>query len=429
MIKILLLVLCLIIPAYSHASQEMLASIAGRVYCSYVADSSPFDAIGSGSTVVRMEVRGQGGSDDGEYWTGSAWTVTATTLTNSNLTFYRGGLWYVSVTPSSDMTGITVNCFTSDSSGIPYDYAENVYPANRFNDNTDYVRIVGGTGGTISGIVTTTLDLSGGVTSNDQWNSLYSIRVYNPTTGGMKAASCITDTVNGTPDQVVTAVDISTLIATSDTFDIVRDTACNVSVDAAAIADAVWDEPKADHTTTTTFGDLATDLNTVAVDVAGLDGAAMRGTDGAYTGTPPTAGAIADAVWDEPTFGHTAADTFGEQAKTDIDAILLDTAEIGTAGAGLTNINLPDQTMDITGNLYGCDGCIAVTVISGAATMASPAILSDAGIITVDNQFKGQILRCGKQERKIAKTVNTTDSIVVEPGNPFVETISSCYIK
>lgn len=33
---------------------------------------------------------------------------------------------------------------------------------------------------------------------------------------------------------------------------------------ASEIADAVWDEPKADHTGTTTFGDLATDLDTVA---------------------------------------------------------------------------------------------------------------------------------------------------------------------
>lgn len=36
-----------------------------------------------------------------------------------------------------------------------------------------------------------------------------------------------------------------------------------------------------------------------------------------------------------------------------VDDILLDTAEIGTAGAGLTNINLPNQTMDITGNITG----------------------------------------------------------------------------
>lgn len=38
---------------------------------------------------------------------------------------------------------------------------------------------------------------------------------------------------------------------------------------------------------------------------------------------------------------------------SNVDAILLDTAEIGTAGAGLTNINLPDQTMNITGNITG----------------------------------------------------------------------------
>lgn len=52
----------------------------------------------------------------------------------------------------------------------------------------------------------------------------------------------------------------------------------------------------------------------------------------------PTAAAVADAVWDEATTGHTTAGTFGEQVKTDIDAILLDTAEIGAAGAGLTAV-------------------------------------------------------------------------------------------
>jgi hypothetical protein len=37
----------------------------------------------------------------------------------------------------------------------------------------------------------------------------------------------------------------------------------------------------------------------------------------------------------------------------DINAILVDTGEIGVAGAGLTNIDLPNQTMDIIGNLTG----------------------------------------------------------------------------
>jgi hypothetical protein len=39
----------------------------------------------------------------------------------------------------------------------------------------------------------------------------------------------------------------------------------------------------------------------------------------------PTAAENADAVWDESTTGHTTAGTFGEQVKTDIDAILVDT--------------------------------------------------------------------------------------------------------
>lgn len=40
----------------------------------------------------------------------------------------------------------------------------------------------------------------------------------------------------------------------------------------------------------------------------------------------PTAAAVADAVWDENTAGHTSAGTFGEQVKNDIDAILTDTS-------------------------------------------------------------------------------------------------------
>lgn len=42
----------------------------------------------------------------------------------------------------------------------------------------------------------------------------------------------------------------------------------------------------------------------------------------------PSAAAIADAVWDESTTGHVDAGTFGQQVKTDIDAILADTSEL-----------------------------------------------------------------------------------------------------
>ena len=175
----------------------------------------------------------------------------------------------------------------------------------------------------------------------------------------------------------------------------------------AAIADAVWDESTSGHTTAGTFGEqVKTDIDAILADTAvigaagagltaipwnaawdaevqsevndglvalGLDhlvSASVTGTDvvdnsivaqlasksatadwdsfdnatdaleaiADSSATPPTAAAIADAVWDEATSGHTTAGTFGEQVKTDIDAILADTAVIGAAGAGLTAI-------------------------------------------------------------------------------------------
>ena len=69
-----------------------------------------------------------------------------------------------------------------------------------------------------------------------------------------------------------------------------------------------------------------------------LEAIRNRGDAAWITASPPTAAAIADAVWDEATSGHTSSGTFGEQVKTDIDAILTDTTEIGSAGAGLTAV-------------------------------------------------------------------------------------------
>jgi hypothetical protein len=167
---------------------------------------------------------------------------------------------------------------------------------------------------------------------------------------------------------------------------------------AAAIADAVWDESTTGHTTAGTFGaQCATDIDAIlddtgtsgvvvgsiannaitaaAIATGAIDADALAADAGTEIGTavwatttrtltaatnitstggtvtldgsgyvtyanaaPPTAAAIADAVWDEATSGHTSAGTFGEQCATDIDAILTDTAEIGAAGAGLTAI-------------------------------------------------------------------------------------------
>jgi hypothetical protein len=131
--------------------------------------------------------------------------------------------------------------------------------------------------------------------------------------------------------------------------------ASELAADAIAeIADAVWDEDATGHQTGGTFGqaigDPAADTNTIY-------GAVVTGAAGATV----------------------AADIVAIKAET--ADILLDTAEIGAAGAGLTNINLPNQTMDIvgniTGNLSGSVGSVAAGGIT-ASSIATGAVDADA---------------------------------------------------
>jgi hypothetical protein len=129
-----------------------------------------------------------------------------------------------------------------------------------------------------------------------------------------------------------------------------------------------------------------------------LDGVVYRYTVNALElaptgGSAPTAADIADAVWNEAQADHVAAGSFGLIAS-EIADILVDTAEIGAAGAGLTNINLPNQTMDITGNITGnLSGSVGsvtgltvanldVAVSSRLATAGYTAPLDAAGVRT-----------------------------------------------
>lgn len=65
--------------------------------------------------------------------------------------------------------------------------------------------------------------------------------------------------------------------------------------------------------------------------------------------------------------------------STQLDAIVTDTAEIGTAGAGLTAINLPNQTMDIVGNITGnLSGSVGSVTALAANSINASALATDA---------------------------------------------------
>lgn len=85
-------------------------------------------------------------------------------------------------------------------------------------------------------------------------------------------------------------------------------------------------------------GQFTIDASAAAQDLA-------NGTDGLGAIKTDTAAILVDT--------GTTLDGKINTIDTNVDSILVDTAEIGTAGAGLTNINLPNQTMDITGNITG----------------------------------------------------------------------------
>jgi len=92
----------------------------------------------------------------------------------------------------------------------------------------------------------------------------------------------------------------------SEINDVQTDIAALNDPTAATIADAVWNEAKADHTVGTSFGDLAVDLDAVLTDTADM----------------------------QPKLGTPA----GASVSADIAAIEAQTDDIGIAGAGLTAV-------------------------------------------------------------------------------------------
>lgn len=105
----------------------------------------------------------------------------------------------------------------------------------------------------------------------------------------------------------------------------------SVSADIAALPTAAENRAEMDSNSTQLAAIVADTNELQTDDVPGLIAAL----------NDPTAAAIADAVLDEALSGHVTAGTLGKAVadiETDATAILADTAEIGTAGAGLTAV-------------------------------------------------------------------------------------------
>lgn len=117
-------------------------------------------------------------------------------------------------------------------------------------------------------------------------------------------------------------------------------------------------------------------------------------------GSSLTVADIADAVWDEATTGHTTSGTFGEQVKTDIDAILVDT---GT-------------TLD--GKLDTIDGVVDAILVDTAEIGAAGAGLTEAG-------GTGDHLTALATAAALATVDGNVDSILVDTGTTLPATLAT----
>lgn len=111
-----------------------------------------------------------------------------------------------------------------------------------------------------------------------------------------------------------------------------------------------------------------------------------------------TTSAVASAVWDLSTSGHTTAGTFGEQCATDIDAILVDT---GTTLDGRIPAALVSGRIDasvgamaanvLTATAINADAITAAKVAADVTTELQSGLATAASIAALNNISAAQV--------------------------------------
>ena len=138
-------------------------------------------------------------------------------------------------------------------------------------------------------------------------------------------------------------------------------------------------------------------------------------------GSAPTAAAVADAVWDEATSGHTTSGTFGEQVKTDIDAILVDTGT--TIPATIATVDtVVDAILVDTGTTLD----VKLNNIDAFLDTEVAAILADTNELQGDWANGGRLdLLVDSIISKVDVVDGIVDDILVDTGTTIPATIAT----
>ena len=233
------------------------------------------------------------------------------------------------------------------------------FTTRRFSTGAPYT--LAGTPAVSAYVGNNTTEITAGITLSVDFDSrtgLNNVRVVATAANGYTAATNVQLVITaGTVDSVSVVGEVvgSFSIAARSSL---RPTVAGRTLDVSAGGEAGVDWANVGGPTTTvglsgTTVKTATDVETDTADIQ------------SKIGTPAGASVSADVT----------------AVKVDTAAILVDTAEIGAAGAGLTAINLPNQTMDIVGNITGnLSGSVgSVTGAVGSVTGAVGSVTGNVG--------------------------------------------------
>lgn len=209
------------------------------------------------------------------------------------------------------------------------------------------------------------------------------VNVSSISNNAITAASIATGAIDADAiaDNAIDAGAIATGAITAAKFASGAIDAAALAADAGSeIATAVWASATR---TVTSAANITSTGGTVTLDGSGYVTYANA--------APPTAAAIADAVWDESTTGHTTAGTFGAQCATDIDAILDDTGTSGVVVGSIAN-NAITAAAIATGAIdadalaadAGTEIGTAVWATTTRTLTAATNITSTGGTVTLD---------------------------------------------
>ena len=211
--------------------------------------------------------------------------------------------------------------------------------------------------------------LAAGSSDNDAYNGCLAV-ITDATTAGQIGFARVSDYVGSTKAVTLSAAPGFTH-ADSDKVEIRLVGADKIETSAAA--DTALADIHLDHLLAIAYADEG-HAESLFRDLTEDNSGTFRFTAAALaeapSGTGASAATIADAVWDEATLGHTTGGTFGAQCATDIDAILEDT---GTTLDGIVD----DIKTAVVTNADGDD--IADDIIAIKAETA--AILLDTAVI------------------------------------------------